>query len=315
MVQLTMQEINLSRVDLNLFVVFDAIYREGNLTRAAQQLHLSQPAVSHALARLRERFDDPLFERAGKGMAPTPLAKAIVQRVRSALQDLESTLGEGLAFEPAEASRVFTLAARDVMEFTALPPLMVHLQKTAPNIQLRSLRVPRRDMIHQLSRGQIDFAADVLLPVNSDIEHQPLGCEHLAVAMRCDHKLAGQKLTMEHYAKARHILVSSRNEGPGVEDFALSRLGLNREISLRCQNYYAALQVAKETDLLVTLPLSYARQMEQAGGIRITPLPLETPAVEVHLYWHRKANRDPALMWLKQQMLECLPRVMSDYQG
>lgn len=315
MVQRIMQEINLSRVDLNLFVVFDAIYREGNLTKAAQQLHLSQPAVSHALGRLRERFDDPLFERAGKGMAPTPLSKAIVHRVRSALQDLESTLAEGLAFEPAEASRVFTLAARDVMEFTALPPLMVHLQRTAPHIQLRSMRVPRRDMINQLSRGQIDFAVDVLLPVNSDIEHQPLGCERLAVAMRQDHELTKRKLDIEQYAQARHILVSSRNEGPGVEDFALSRLGLNREVSLRCQNYYAALQVAKETDLLVTLPLSYARQMELAGGIRITPLPLETSAVEMHLYWHRKGSRDPALMWLKQQMLDCLPDVMNDDQG
>ena len=306
-----MQEINLSRVDLNLFVVFDAIYREGNLTKAAQQLHLSQPAVSHALARLRDRFDDPLVERAGKGMAPTPLAKAIVERVRSALQDLESTLGEGLAFDPQQTSRVFTLAARDVMEFTALPPLMSHLQQQAPNIQLRSLRVARREMINQLSSGQIDFAADVLLPVSEDIEHHLLGREQLAVTMRKNHPLAQQPLDIKHYAQARHILVSSRNEGPGVEDFALSRLGLNREISLRCQNYYAALQVVKDSDLLLTLPHSYARQMEAAIGIVVHPLPLELPPVEVHLYWHRKANRDPALMWLKQQMFDCLSLAMS----
>jgi len=306
-----MQEINLSRVDLNLFVVFDAIYREGNLTKAAQQLHLSQPAVSHALARLRERFDDPLFERAGKGMAPTPLAKAIVERVRSALQELESTLGEGLAFDPQQTSRIFTLAARDVMEFTALPPLTVHLQRQAPDIQLRSLRVPRRDMIQQLSSGQIDFAADVLLPVSEDIEHQLLGREQLAVAMRSDHPLLDQEWNIQGYAAARHILVSSRNEGPGVEDFALSREGLSRSISLRCQNYYAALQVIKDTDLLLTLPQTYASQMSAVGGIEVRPLPLQLPPVEIHLYWHRKANRDPALMWLKQQMFECLSRVMN----
>lgn len=306
-----MQEINLSRVDLNLFVVFDAIYREGNLTRAAERLYLSQPAVSHALARLRERFDDPLFERAGKGMSPTPLAKAIIERVRIALQELESTLGEGLAFDPAEANRVFTLAARDVMEFTALPPLMVHLQRQAPNIQLRSLRVPRRDIMQQLSSGQIDFAADVLLPVPEEVEHQPLGRELLAVAMRHDHPLASTVLNLEVYISATHVLVSSRHDGPGVEDFALNRCGKSRKVALRCQNYYAALQVVKDTDLLLTLPQSYARQMKANGGISIAPLPLELPPVDIHLYWHRKASRDPALVWLKQQMLESLTGVMS----
>ena len=306
-----MQHINLSRVDLNLFVVFDAIYREGNLTRAAERLHLSQPAVSHALARLRERFHDPLFERAGKGMAPTPLAKAIIGRVRLALQELESTLGEGLAFDPAEAQRIFTLAARDVMEFTALPPLMARLQQLAPQVQLRSLRIPRRDMMQQLSSGQIDFAADVLLPLQEDIEHQLLGRETLAVAMRADHPLVAEELTLSGYASASHVLVSSRNEGQGVEDFALSRQGYSRHIALRCQNYYAALQVVKNSDLLLTLPQTYASQMQQSGGICIRPLPLDQVPVEIHLYWHQKANRDPALLWLKQQMLQCLPAAMS----
>lgn len=301
-----MQDINLSRVDLNLFVVFDAIYQAGNLTRAAQVLNLSQPAVSHALARLRERFDDPLFERAGKGMTPTPLAKAIIERVRSALQDLESTLGEGLAFDPVLANRTFTLAARDVMETTALPPLMAHLQKTAANIQLRSLRVARREMMSLLSSGQIDFAADVLLPVTDDIEHQPLGKENMAVVMRADHPLLGKPWSLDSYISARHILVSSRNDGPGVEDFALTRLGKQRHISLRCQNYYAALQVVKDTDLLLTLPQTYARQAAESADIVLQQMPLPIPAVEVHLYWHRKANRDPALMWLKAQMLQCL---------
>ena len=305
-----MQQINLSRVDLNLFVVFDAIYREGNLTRAAQRLHLSQPAVSHALARLRERFDDPLFERAGKGMAPTPLAKSIVERVRQALQELESTLSDGLVFDPAQANRVFTLAARDVMEFTALPPLMVHLQQQAPAIQLRSLRIPRRDMMQQLSSGQIDFAADVLLPVSDDIEHQLLGCESLAVALRVGHPLLQTELALDDYVGAAHVLVSSRNDGPGVEDFALSRSGFSRRVALRCQNYYAALQVVKGTDLLLTLPQTYARQMQASGGIAVLPLPLQLPPVDVHLYWHKRANRDPALVWLKQQMLHCLPAAM-----
>lgn len=303
-----MHKMNLSRVDLNLFVVFDAIYREGNLTRAADTLHLSQPAVSHALGRLRERFDDPLFERSGKGVAPTPLAKAIVGRVRAALQDLESTLTEGLAFDPAQARRVFTLAARDVMESTALPPLMARLQQQAPGIQLRSVRVARRDMENALSSGQIDFSADVLLPVSDEIEHQPIGEEELVVLMRQAHPLADGEWNLEAYLSARHVLVSSRSEGPGVEDFALTRLGKVREIALRCQNYYAAAQVVRAADLLLTLPASYAQDLvQQLPGQMIRPLPLALAPLELHLYWHRKASRDPAVMWLKEQMVDLLP--------
>ncbi|MDK2778163.1 MAG: LysR family transcriptional regulator [Pseudomonadota bacterium] len=298
-----MQRMNLSRVDLNLFVVFDAIYREGNLTRAAESLHLSQPAVSHALGRLRERFNDPLFERSGKGVAPTPLAKAIVGRVRVALQDLESTLTEGLNFDPARATRVFTLAARDVMEATALPPLMARLQTQAPGIQLRSVRIARRDMESALSSGQIDFAADVLLPVADDIEHQAMGEERLVVVMRRSHPLAALPWQLETYLQAQHVLVSSRAEGPGVEDFALTRLGRVRQVALRCQNYYAAMQVVRSTDLLLTLPDSFARDMAQLQpDCLIRPLPLTLAPLEMHLYWHKKASRDPAVMWLKEQL-------------
>lgn len=301
-----MSKKNFSRVDLNLFIVFDAIYREGNLTRAAEHLALSQPAVSHALNRLRETFADPLFERSGKGVAPTPLAKAIIGRVRVALQDLETTFTEGLAFAPAQASRVFTLAARDVTEATALPPLMALLQQTAPAVQLRSVRVGRRDMESALSSGQIDFATDVLLPVGAEIEHQALGEEALVVVMREGHPLMQQPWGLPAYLSARHVQVSSRAEGPGVEDFALTRQGQVRQIALRCQNYHAALRVMRQTDLLLTLPYSFAAEVMPAEHIR--PLPLALAPLELHLYWHRKANRDPALMWLKEQILS-LPQL------
>lgn len=302
-----MQNMNLSRVDLNLFVVFDAIYREGNLTRASEQLHLSQPAVSHALARLRERFDDPLFERTGKGMIPTPLSKAIIVRVRAALHDLQSTLSEGLAFDPALASRVFTLAARDVMEATALPALMVRLQKRAPNIQLRSVRIARREMVGALSSGQIDFAVDVLLPVSDDIVHQTMGEEALVVILRSNHALADQPWSLDRYLSAQHVLVSSRAEGPGVEDFALSRLGRARKIALRCQNYHAAVQVIQQTDLLLTLPRTFAEQLSaMQSDLVVREFPLPLAPLEMHLYWHHKSNRDPALIWLKEQILAVL---------
>ena len=300
-----MAEVDISRVDLNLFVVFDVIYREGNLTRASEALNLSQPAVSHALGRLRDRFDDPLFERSGKKMVPTPLAKAIVERVRLALGNLESTLSEGLAFDPSTAERTFTIAMRDVLEANALPEIAAKIQSSAPNIKVRSVRLPRRDVESALIRGQIDLAADVLLPVSDQLGHSMLGQESLSVMLRKCHPLA-KDMTLDQYLSAKHIQVSSRPEGLGIEDVPLSRLGKSRNIAMRCQHFYAAAKVVEKTDWLLTLPSSYAEALRETFDIQIVPVPFKAEPLEVHLYWHKKAEQDPALLWCKQQIASLL---------
>ena len=296
-----MSRINLARVDLNLFVVFDAIYREGSLTRAAEKLYLSQPAVSHALARLREQFNDPLFERAGKGVIPTPLAKATIERVRAALQSLETTLTDGLVFDPANASRVFNIAMRDMLETTLLPPMMERLEQQAPSVQLRSLRVPRREVESALAAGQLDFAADILLPVSQDICHQCIATQGMMVVMQPQHPLAQADWSLSAYLSAQHVQVSGRAEGLGAEDVALAKAGHSRRIALRCQNYHAAMQVLKHTTLLLTLPESLARQLD---GFVVRPLPFDLLPMELYLYWHRKAEADPAVMWLRDVLLQ-----------
>lgn len=307
-----MKHVDISRVDLNLFVVFDVIYREGNLTRASEALNLSQPAVSHALARLRDRFDDPLFERSGKKMLPTPLAKAIVERVREGLGNLESTLVDGLIFDPATAERTFIIAMRDVLEAKALPEIAMKLKQVAPKIRFRSVQLARRDIENALVRGSIDFAADVLIPVSKQLHHKLLGSEELSVMMSKNHPLAKkpEKLDLDAYLAAEHVQVSSRPNGPGIEDVALSRLGETRDIAMRCQHYYAAAKVVEQSDWLLTLPTTYATALsdDSAPGTSnvIAPLPFQTEPLEVHLYWHTKAEQDPALIWCKQQIEKLL---------
>lgn len=305
-----MMNVDISRVDLNLFVVFDVIYREGNLTRASEALNLSQPAVSHALSRLRDRFDDPLFERSGKRMVPTPLAKAIVERVREGLGRLESTLSDGLVFDPSAAERTFTIAMRDILEAKALPEIAQRLQDIAPNISICSVQMPRREIESALLRGTIDFAADVLIPVSKQVNHALLGSESLSVMVAKGHPLAAkikaQTITLEDYLQARHILVSSRSSGPGAEDIALSRLGESRDIAMRCQHYYAAAKVIEKTHWLVTLPTTYASTLcdeSNPNNPYITfPLPFKAEPLEVHLYWQHKTEQDPAMIWCKQQI-------------
>ena len=154
----------LHRVDLNLLTVFDTIYREGSLTRASHVLHLTQPAVSHALSRLRDHFNDPLFMRQGNRMVPTPTAKRLAETVRPGLGQIQSALNQFHLFDPADQYKVFNLALRDVLESTFLPNLLADLSQY-PNISIVSQRTSRRDMEGQLAAGQLDFAVDVMLPV------------------------------------------------------------------------------------------------------------------------------------------------------
>lgn len=291
----------LTRLDLNLLHVFDTIYREGSLTRAARALHLTQPAVSHSLSRLRDHFDDPLFTRQGNQMVPTPLARRFLESMRPGLTQVQSAVNQFHAFDPASQRKTYSLGLRDILESTFLPQLMKRLDPY-PELEIVSQRIARRDMETQLAAGKLDFAVDVLLPVSNQTAHELLRRDRLVVLARKDHPFASAGLSMEHYLTARHVLVSSRAEGPGIEDFELSRLGVQRSIRLRCQHYYAACRVVEKTDLLLTMPEAYARIIAQRADITIMDPPAELPSIDVHLYWHKAYEREPALIWFREQL-------------
>ncbi|MEP1214541.1 MAG: LysR family transcriptional regulator [Marinobacter sp.] len=291
----------LNRLDLNLLHVFDTIYREGSLTRAARALHLTQPAVSHSLSRLREHFDDPLFSRQGNQMVPTPLARRFLESMRPGLTQIQSAVNQFHAFDPANQRKTYSLALRDILESTFLPKLMGRLE-SYPELEIISQRVPRRDMETQLAAGKLDFAVDVLLPVSNQTGHDLLRRDRLVVLARKEHPLINGELTMDKYLEAKHVLVSSRSEGPGIEDFELSRFGVQRNIRLRCQHYYAACRVAEGTDLLLTMPENYAQIIAERADIDIHTAPADLPPIDVHLYWHKAYEREPALVWFREQL-------------
>lgn len=291
----------LNRLDLNLLHVFDTIYREGSLTRAAKSLHLTQPAVSHSLSRLRDHFDDPLFTRQGNQMVPTPLARRFLESMRPGLTQIQGAVNQFHAFDPATQRKTYSLGLRDILESTFLPRLMTRLD-AYPELEIVSQRIARRDMETQLAAGKLDFAVDVLLPVSNQTSHELLRRDRLVVLAREGHPLATESLDMEGYLSAKHVLVSSRTEGPGIEDFELSRLGVQRSIRLRCQHYYAACRVVEETDLLLTMPEAYARIIAERANIRIMDPPADLPSIDVHLYWHKAYEREPALIWFREQL-------------
>ncbi|MGH8175101.1 MAG: LysR family transcriptional regulator, partial [Steroidobacter sp.] len=164
----------LSRIDLNLFTVFDAIYREGGITPASKRLHLSQPAVSHALGRLRDLLGDPLFERHGNEMVPTPLARTLAVTIGASLGSLEHMLHRAGHFEPGASQRNFTIAVRESQEVLFLPAIVARLSREAPNIDIATVRIERRDLEEDLQSGELDAAIDVALPLSADVRREPL---------------------------------------------------------------------------------------------------------------------------------------------
>lgn len=290
----------LHRVDLNLYLVFETVFEEGNLSRAANRLFLTQPAVSHALKRLREHYQDALFVRRGHRMEPTPLAQRIRPQIQAALQGLQETLQPAAGFDPGASRKRFVLGMRDNVESIMTPRIMAMLQHQAPQTQLVSVRVPRREMEAQLSAGRLDLGFDVLLPVGPRVRHQPLMSDHFRVVSRVGHPLIEKRLSLKKYLAAKHIVVSSRQSGSSLEDFELSRLGLRREVAMRCQHVYVAMRTVACTDLLLTVPASVARSQMLGDDLKSWKMPVDLPPLAIHMYWHEDMDNESSNRWLRQ---------------
>jgi DNA-binding transcriptional LysR family regulator len=295
--------VHLSQVDLNLFVVLEAIYREGNLTRAGRQVKLTQPAMSHALKRLRELLKDPLFIREGANMVPTPFSRNMINEVRQALQILEVNLYENRNFDPEHTRRNFQIGFWELMESSILPPLAKILAKAAPDISLTTLRVKRREIEQELASGTLDLALDIPIPLSDSIRQQPLFSDRVVVMARAGHPAMGQELDLDTYLRQDHILVSSRRLGPSLVDAEVNRKGRKRRIVLRCQHYFAACRTVSETDMLLTIPERYALMLNDRFNNRLYPFPLKSlQQLEIHMYWHESAENDPPNHWLREQI-------------
>jgi DNA-binding transcriptional LysR family regulator len=295
----------IQNVDLNLFVVFEAVYNERNLTRAAEVLCITQPAVSNALNRLRKNFDDQLFVRTAKGMVPTPVADNIVGRVREALQLMEAAVTEGDVFDPATSDKAFSLSMNDISENVVLSPLMQAIQQQAPGVSLHCFTVPRDNIEKELAAGTLDLAIDVPTIATPQLCNHNIVRERYVCALRKDHPLVGESLTFDDYLTLGHIHVSSRRQGQGYVDIALNRLGRQRKIQLRVTRYQEVATIVQNSDLAMTVPLGLAKQFD----LKIMELPFPLPNIESNLYWHKSADLDQANQWLRQLILEAFKAV------
>lgn len=292
------------KCDLNLFLVFDTIYSERNLTEAAKTLAITQPAVSNALGRLRKLFNDELFVRTARGMVPTPVAEGIAQNVSEALGLLNASVMEREEFDPKITERTYQFSMTDLAEVFILPQLVPFFKENAPGVSLQSYYVKRGEILRYLSRGELDFAVDVGLIDDPQLCHQSLIQDEYVCVVRHGHPVLDEPFTLQKYLGLEHIHVSSRKKGLGLIDLALLKLGCDRDIKLRVQHYRVAATIAGATDLAVSIPRFLALNYD----VEILPLPVDVAPLDYNLYWHRQSDSDSSHRWLRDELIRMFKR-------
>jgi DNA-binding transcriptional LysR family regulator len=309
----------LSGIDLNLVVLFDAVAREGNVTRAAERLGVTQSALSHALRRLRKLVGDPLFVRGSGGMVLTPRAGALVVPLRSALVTLGRALSEPEPFAPGSARRAFRIATPDLFDVLVLPPLLERIRSEAPGIDVTIVPVDQPRLAERLETGDVDVAIvpreeapsrAAPAPAEGGLVRRTLFRDRLVCLIRGEHPLLvgspgrrsrrKRSLPMDDYVRLSHLLVSPSGEGPGPVDRALAERGLARRIALRIPHFYSALAIVARSDLVLTAPTALARLAAKKPKVVTLSPPLRLPGHSVDLVWHERFSKDPAHAWLRE---------------
>ena len=303
---------NFRTLDLNLLRVFDAVMAEGSLTRAAAQLAMTQPAVSHALKRLRAALGEELFQRTTHGVRATPQAESLWPQVRGALATLRQAIAPG-EFDPEHDVMQWRLAMADATAALLAPPLIAAIEQQHAQTSLRVLPLTTRDPRRLLQSHAIDLAVgsfpEVLPALQAEgaeslLHHRPLYDTRYVCVMRRGHVLARKKaLTLEAYCAAPHLLVSFSGRAFGYVDQALAALGRQRRIVLTVNQFFTAGRVVARSNLLTALPETFLEATGYLDELAVVELPMVLPTVHVGMLWHLRHDADPAHRWLREQVL------------
>jgi DNA-binding transcriptional LysR family regulator len=292
-----MSEMNWGAFDLNLLIVFDAVMQERSVTRAGGRIGLSQPAVSHALNRLRYLLKDELFLRTPDGMVPTPRAEQLAVPLRRALSDMQLAL-EPETFEPKEASRRFAIAVNNYAAVILAPSLLLAVTAAAPGIRLDLRPSGLRGMSTLLDRGELDLAIGSFGDLGERFAAAWLLEDSLVMAMRHDHPVRAQELTPQTVAALPYLKISSTGEDSGSLDDWLATHGLTRKIA-HCAPRLSAAAILSSSDLVAVLSRRLAEHWVQTYGISISEFPFASPTVRIGMLWHRRFDNQPAYLWLR----------------
>lgn len=292
---------NISTFDLNLLRALDALLRERNVSRAAERLSLSQPAVSNALGRLRELLDDPLLVRTGRVMQPTPRALELETPIRAALQQIELSLLQGASFDPTRSRQQFRIAMTDYVELICMPGLMRRLAEQAPGVRIAIEHLDPSLPAEALDKGDLDLVIGRFEDVPPRFVRRPWARETLHLAVRQDHPLVDGTPDLDGFLRLQHLWVHG-GQTRGMVDQWLNANGLTRQIAYTTPNYLQAAHIVASSDLVAVLPTQLARHFATLLPLTLHPLPFALGPFELEIVSVARRERDVALHWLIAQI-------------
>ena len=300
---------NLRSLDLNLLLLFDAIYVERSISRAAVKLSLSQPAVSNALARLRERLDDPLFLRTAEGMVPTPRARMLAEPIHQALDLIESSLRSRDEFQFSVSNRIFVIAVEDYGEAVIMPRFVDWLSQVAPGVKIRIRPEPGGVLRKELKEGKVDLALDYFVLRDEAFQNQCVMTDTLLSMTRTEHPDIGDKLSLDTYLKLRHAVLVPRTAAMPMIDLALAKRGLQRQIAVEVPHFLTMPLLVQKTNLICTLPKRMATLYADHFRLRVMSPPLRIPRFPIFLIWHQSQKEDAGHRWLRNSLIDLCQRL------
>ncbi|MBR0567887.1 LysR family transcriptional regulator [Azoarcus sp. L1K30] len=294
--------------DLNLLLVFDAMFRHRQVTKAGESLGLSQPAMSAAINRLRSLMDDPLFVRSGSSMVPTPRAEALGPEVRQIVQAIENAILKPKTFDPSLSERSFSLLAPDIAEVNFLPNLLSALASSAPLISVKTFGLPREVAAEALESGAVDLAIGYFpdLRRGGFFQQRLFKSKHVCIC-RKDHPGIGDALTIEQFCMLEHAVVTPGGREHVFEQF-LKAKGIQRRVKVHISHFMSLLPIIERSDLIATIPRDLAELLVLHGDLRYVETPMESPVIDVLLIWHQRFQKDPAHAWLRQTIFNLFGR-------
>lgn len=292
------------KYDLNLLPVLLVMMEERNVTRAAERLGITQPALSNALNRLRDTLNDPLFIRERYGMRPTPKAEQLAQVVSVALSSIDNVILGQQDFDPLQATHLFTLAPNSYVEFIMMPAIVARLRVCAPGIRLRLTPFGNDVTETGVISGNTDMVLGRIVDPPDNLVVQHLMNEGLACVVRADHPLVGNTLSADLYEQLRHVNVMPPGRMRAGLYQALEQRGLRRQVAVSVTHFLAVPEMIAVTDYCATLPRLICQHLSRDTRLRIVPAPVDLGTFPVEMGWHARYRDDPAHRWFRSLMVE-----------
>ena len=298
-----MNPVHNNTIDLNLLKIFEAVMMELSVSRAAERLHMTQPAVSHALRRLRRITNDDLFVKAAGGVRPTRKALELWEPISNGLSEIRYALSPP-DFEPVSSHRTFTLVAADYTKVLFLPLLLSKLGEAAPNVNLRFIPGSNSDAHKLLDHSEIDVAIGRFSSPSTRLLLHTLLSDRYVCVMRKKHSLAQRNLTPKRYADAAHLLVSLTGDSVGFIDKQLREMNLERRVALTVNQFSLVPELVSRSDLIASIPLRLVQQSPFVKDLTIAELPFSVAPTSLQMMWHQRVQSDPAHQWFRDLLLE-----------